>query len=97
MNNKIFISGRVSGIKYDTAKKNFAKAERYWKNKGYEVVNPTRLCEKEWSWLRCMAVCLWNLAKCSSAYFMPNHIHSRGSKIELWFAKFLGKTIHFKG
>lgn len=29
MNNKIFISGRISGIKYENAKKNFRKAEKY--------------------------------------------------------------------
>lgn len=46
MNNKIFISGRISGIKYENAKKNFRKAEKYWAEKGYEVVNPTRLCNK---------------------------------------------------
>ncbi len=97
MNNKIFISGRISGIKYETAKKNFARAERYWERKGYEVVNPTRLCNKEWGWWRCMVVCLYNLAKCKYAYFMPNHIHSRGAKIELKVAKLLNKVIYFKG
>lgn len=95
-NNKIFISGRISGIKYDNAKKNFRKAEKYWMEQGYEVVNPTRLCKKDWSWLRCMVVCLWNLLKCDSAYFMPNYIHSKGAKVELWFARNLGKTIYFK-
>ena len=49
MNNKIYIAGQVSGIKYETAKKNFSKAERYWSRKGYEVVNPTKLCNKEWA------------------------------------------------
>ena len=36
MNNKIYIAGRVSGIKYETAKKNFSKYERYWRGNGYE-------------------------------------------------------------
>lgn len=97
MNNKIFISGRISGIKYENAKKNFRKAEKYWAEKGYEVVNPTRLCNKNWSWFRCMIVCLWNLAKCKYVYFMPNHIHSRGAKMELKVAKLLNKVIYFKG
>jgi hypothetical protein len=96
MNNKIYIAGRVSGIKYETAKKNFSKYERYWSSQGYEVVNPIRLCNKEWGWWRCMAVCLWNLFKCKYAYFMPNYVDSKGARIELFFAKLLRKTIYFK-
>lgn len=45
MNNKIYIAGRVSGIKYETAKKNFSKYERYWRSRGYEVINPIKLCK----------------------------------------------------
>lgn len=96
MNNKIYIAGRVSGIKYETAKKNFSKYERFWRGNGYEVVNPIKLCKKEWGWWRCMAVCLWNLRKCDSVYFMPNYVYSKGARIELFFAKLLRKTIYFK-
>lgn len=93
MNNKIFISGRVSGINYQTAKYNFLRAERYWQRKGYQVVNPTKLCNKNWSWIRCMIVCLWNLAKCRYVYFLPNYTYSRGAKIEFKVAKLLNKII----
>lgn len=96
MNNKIYIAGRVSGIEYEEAFLNFTKAEMYWSCKGYDVVNPTKLCNKEWGWWRCMAVCLWNLFKCKYAYFMPNYVYSKGARIELFFAKLLRKTIHFE-
>ena len=96
MNNKIYIAGRVSGIKYETAKKNFSKYERYWRSRGYEVVNPIKLCKREWGWWRCMDVCLRHLLKCSYAYFMPNYVYSKGARIELFFAKLLRKTIYFK-
>ncbi len=95
MNNKVFISGRVSGLKPDTVRKNFARAEKKYKAIGYEVVNPIKLCKEEWSWLRCMVVCLWNLAKCDYVYMIPNYKHSRGAKFELWFAYLLGKTVTF--
>ena len=97
MNNKIYIAGRISGIKYETAKRNFSKSERYWRNRGYEVINPTKLCNKEWGWWRCMAVCLWNLLKCDSVYFMSNSCHSRGARIEYRVAKMLGKCIYMYG
>lgn len=93
MNNKIFISGRVSGIDYKTAKYNFLRAERYWQRKGYQVINPTKLCNKNWSWIRCMIVCLWNLAKCRYVYFLPNYTYSRGAKIEFKVSKLLNKII----
>ena len=96
MNNKIYIGGRVSGIAYEEAFLNFARAEMYWSRKGYDVLNPTRLCDKNWGWWRCMAVCLWNLFKCKHAYFMPNYVYSKGARIELFFAKLLRKTIYFK-
>lgn len=32
MSKKIYIAGRVSGLKYDTVRKNFASAEKHWKN-----------------------------------------------------------------
>lgn len=96
MNNKIFISGQVSGIDYKTAKYNFLRAERYWQKKGYQVVNPTKLCNKNWSWIRCMIVCLWNLAKCRYVYFLPNYVYSRGATIELKAAKLLNKVIYFR-
>ena len=62
----------------------------------YEVINPTKLCKREWGWWRCMVVCLWNLTKCKYTYFMPNYVYSKGARIELFFAKLLRKTIYFK-
>jgi hypothetical protein len=92
---KAFISGRVSGIKYEYAKRNFKKVETVLVKQGYEVVNPTTLCNKEWSWLRCMCVCLWHLSKCDEIYVMRNYKKSKGAKIELRFARLLRKQVFF--
>lgn len=94
MNNKIFISGRISGIKYETAKKNFAMMEKLWRSRGYNPVNPLKLCKQEWSWLHCMIVCLWHLAQCRFVYFMSNYKYSIGSQIEFMFANLLNKIIY---
>lgn len=93
MKQKVFISGRVSGLKPETVRKNFARVEKKYKAIGYEVVNPIKLCDKEWSWFRCMVVCLWNLAKCDYVYMIPNYKKSRGARIEHCFARTLGKGI----
>lgn len=90
---KVFISGRISGIKYKTAKTNFRKAEKYWQAKGCDVINPLRICETSWSWLHCAIVCLWNLVQCDIVYFIPNYKHSKGAKIEHFFAQVFKKVI----
>ena len=93
---KAFISGRVSGINYEYAKRNFKKVEKVLVKQGYEVVNPTTLCKKEWSWLRCMIVCLWHLIKCDAVYFLRNYKNSKGAMIEYKIAKILGKLMYFE-
>lgn len=90
---KAFISGKVSGIPYYVAYGTFANAERKLSQMGYKVVNPTRLCKKKWSWLRCMVVCLWHLIWCDCVYQLQNWQDSRGAKIEYKWAKWLGKQI----
>ena len=90
---KVFISGKVSGIDYYVAFNKFAEEEAMLSRIGYEVVNPTKLCKKNWSWLRCMAVCLWHLLRCNCVYQLDNWQDSRGARIEYKWAKFLGKKI----
>lgn len=93
MGNRVFISGKISGMHHDTVRKNFAGVSRKLENLGYEVVNPTRICKKDWCWLLCMTVCLWNLMKCDTVYFMKNYTESKGAKIEHWLAEKLKKEI----
>lgn len=90
---KAFISGKVSGMPYYVAYGTFANAERNLSQMGYEVVNPTNLCKKNWSWLRCMVVCLWHLAWCDCVWQLDNWQYSKGARIEYRWAKFLGKSI----
>lgn len=97
MNNKLYISGRITGIKYPTAVRNFAHAQRYWERKGYKVVNPINLCKQGWNWYICMAICLYHLLWCKYVYMLPNYKRSRGAMIEYKVAKKLGKIIYKNG
>lgn len=90
---KVFISGKVSGMEYYTALSKFSEAEAMLSRIGYEVINPTKLCKKNWSWLRCMVVCLWHLLWCNCVHQLDNWQDSRGARIEYKWAKFLGKKI----
>lgn len=89
----IFISGKITGLNYNYAWHKFAAAEKYLTRMGYRVINPMCLCEKGWSWLRCMAVCLWNLLRCDSIFMLENWEYSRGARIEYRVARLLNKNI----
>ena len=96
MINKVFISGRISGIKYENAKKAFAKREKKLSRIYDEVVNPIKLCKRDWSWLRCMFVCLWNLIQCDTVYFMRNHTKSKGCKVEKFVAHLFNRCVYIE-
>lgn len=88
---KCFISGKVTGMRYDIAQRAFQSAEDKLKHIGYKPVNPTKLCKPYWGWRRCMIVCLWNLLWCSHITMLDNWVDSRGARIENKVAKFLHK------
>lgn len=90
---KCYIAGKVSGMPYSRALCKFQRAENYLRQKGYLVVNPTRLCKSHWGWYRCMAVCLWNLLWCSHIALLDNWQDSRGARVEYKLAKLLNKKI----
>lgn len=90
---KVFISGKVSGIKYYVAYQTFANADRQLSSMGYQVINPMKICKKNWSWVRCMIKCLWAIYFCDKLYQLDNWQESRGARIEYKWAKFLRKRI----
>ncbi len=89
---KIFISGKVSGLEYYVAYQTFANADRQLSSVGYQVINPMKLCRKNWSWVRCMIKCLWHLTWCDKIYQLPNWKGSKGARIEYRWAKLLNKN-----
>lgn len=87
---KCYIAGKVSGLEYAAVERKFAGAAFILARGGYEPINPTKLCNPKWGWWRCMAVCLWNLLKCKCIMLLPDWYDSRGARIEMKLAKFLG-------
>lgn len=88
---RVFVSGKVSGEEYYAAYGKFANADRMLSAMGYRVVNPMKICRRDWCWLRCMAKCLWALMFCDKMYQLPDWRESRGARIECRWAKFLNK------
>ena len=90
---KVFISGKISGEEYLVAYGKFSNAERMLQQMGYATVNPMKICKKNWSWLRCMAKCLWAIMFCDKVYQLEDWQESRGARIEYKWAKLLRKRI----
>ena len=57
------------------------------------IYNPMRFCRQEWSWLRCMIVCLWRVLRSDIVYVMYDYGGSRGSSMERKLALKLGKEV----
>lgn len=58
------------------------------------IYNPMKLCKADWSWIRCMIVCLWVLIfKCDTVFFMDDYKSSKGAMIEFRTASIFEKRI----
>ena len=79
---KVFISGKVSGLDYMEACKQFCDASKLVLTRGFYPVVPLDLCHSYWGWYRCMAVCLWHLLRCKYILQLDNWTDSRGAKWE---------------
>lgn len=93
MSNRVYISGKVSGLPQVEAFIKFGQCESWLKSKGYEVVNPTRLCGTDWGWSRSMRVCIVELLKCDTICMLDNWHVSRGAQLEWAIAHSLGMRI----
>lgn len=88
---RVFISGKVSGLVYQDACRLFYDASSIVLAQGFCPVVPVDLCRAWWSWTRCMVVCLKNLARCKYILQLDNWPDSRGAKWEYRAAKLLRK------
>ena len=87
----VFVSGKVSGIPYLEACRKFYDAAGMLLKHGYTPIVPVDLCHSWWGWYRCMAVCLFNLAKCRYFYQLDNWQDSKGARVEYIAARLLRK------
>ena len=93
---KLFISGPISGRPYKEAVRHFNAYALLVHQFGFDPVNPIQLCRPDWSWRRCMAVCLWHLLWCDAVFMLRGWDMSRGARIEHRVAEILGKVIMYE-
>lgn len=92
---KIYISGKITGNpKY---KKQFAEAEFELKARGYETVNPARLCDfmrESTTYSEYMRICFLLVEMCDAMFMIGDWRESKGAKAEFNFARALGKKVY---
>lgn len=86
---KVYISGRITGLLLNDAAERFQKAEDYLIAQGYSVINPMKLGHKPGaSWAECMALDLKELiTSCNAIFFLNNWQDSTGATLERELAK----------
>lgn len=80
---KIYICGKISGMAWGAARAKFEETEKMLVARGYEVVNPIKLCSPETDWKKCMRKDIGELVKCDGIYIMNNWKKSNGARIEI--------------
>lgn len=86
---KVYISGKISGLKRADYLAIFHKAEMLLVNEGYWVVNPCRFAPCKYMWLYkligyrlTILYDLWRLSHCDLIYKIPGYKESKGAMIE---------------
>ena len=98
---KIYISGPVSSIGLEEARRRFGKAEADLQKQGYRTCNPMKMRFPVWLALHCgqfgyvaclLLQLLWMWWTCSCIYLLTDWHTSDGARLERSFARCLGLT-----
>lgn len=94
---KVYISGRITGISYDTVKRRFGLAEEFLTSLSLEPVNPlkNRLSRSD-AWIDHMCNDIKMLHECSAIYMLDGWMDSVGATIEYDFAIRTCKIVLFE-
>ena len=94
---KIYISGKITGLPINEAKRKFDKAEELLNEKGMETVNPfnngLRLTD---NWKDHLICDIENLLHCDAIYMLNDWFESKGARIEKYIAEECGITVIFE-
>lgn len=96
---KLYISGKITGLKIEQAKANFADAEKFVKENmvGYSPVNPFDLVEQsdDKTWIDYMRADIKILVDCDAILMLPDWKDSEGAKLELQIAQGLKMKVYY--
>lgn len=87
----VYIAGPMTGQK-DYNRPQFNAAEKYYKNKGFKVLNPAILPD-DLPRNAYMPICLAMLEQADAIALLPHFISSMGAVIEHKYANYQGKEV----
>jgi hypothetical protein len=90
---KVYISGKVTGIKRDIAESKFNNASKFCIQLGLDPVSPLDIVPSTADWKMAMKICITELLKCDAIYLMSDYEDSPGAMMEYQIAKTLGLQI----
>jgi hypothetical protein len=90
---KLYVSGKISGMTYKKAERNFKKSESHWKMKGFDVINPIALDNHAlvFEWIDYILRDIEEVFKCNHIAMQKNWNNSNGAKIEKKIAECIDK------
>ena len=92
-----YISGPISGLPLEQAKRNFQLAENYLSGYGIKSVNPVNLShDHAGHWQDFMKVDIKALMNCNAIYLLKGWENSRGAVIEAALARELNYFFSFQ-
>jgi hypothetical protein len=93
---KVYISGKITGLPISEVEKKFNDAEMLLLKNGYSVANPMSLPHlHNKSWVSYMKEDIAAMMKCEAILLLPDYIESKGALIEYDLANKLGFKIMF--
>jgi len=93
---KIYISGKITGLSPEQVSKKFEAAEVHLTINGFDPINPVKLEHSgntSHSWDKYMRTDLKALLDCDTIYMLPCWRNSNGAKVELQLAISLNYNI----
>lgn len=91
---KVYISGRISGLPIKDVVYKFHKAETLLRERGYDVINPLyNGLPTSSSWEKHLAADLLLLHDCDCIYRLGDSDDSKGARLEMEYAQRMGKEI----
>lgn len=93
---KVYISGKMTGLKQSEYRYKFKTAVRHLRKLGYEVVNPARLDVYNLSYAQYMAIDQTLIKFCDAIYMLNNWQDSNGARMEKEYAESLGLKVMYE-